>query len=215
MRTVLFPLPCKGRGVGGGYPLPRVFLAVGSNLDPERHIPAALRRLAEHLRLLAISTFYASPALGRPEQPDFYNGVVEMETDLPPRELKFTVLRQIEAEQGRRRSADRYAAREIDLDLLVYGDLVLSEPDLVLPDPEITTRPFLAVPLAELAPDLVLPDSAWGGLPARPSDRSLRALAAALDASGLRPLTAFTTHLRKELLHEPGESRGPDSGTAD
>jgi dihydroneopterin aldolase/2-amino-4-hydroxy-6-hydroxymethyldihydropteridine diphosphokinase len=150
-----------------------------------------------------ISAFYASPALGRPEQPDFYNGAVEAETELSPRELKFSVLRAIEAELGRRRSADRYAAREIDLDLALYDELVCREPDLVLPDPEIAARPFLAVPLAELAPDLILPGSAWGGLPARRPDRPLRAIAAALDASALRPLSGFTARLRKELLHGP------------
>lgn len=191
----------------------RAYVALGSNLDPERNVPLALRRLEEQpgVRLVAISTFYLSPALGRPEQPDFYNGVVEIETDLPPRELKFSVLRAIETELGRRRSADKYAAREIDLDLLFYDDLILAEPDLVLPDPGIAGRAFLAVPLAELAPDLLMPNSAWGGLRGRPPERSLRAIAAGLDVSALRPLTAFTARLRKDLLHEPRESRGTDS----
>ena len=203
----------------------RAYIAVGSNLDPQRHIPSALRRLAGHarVRLTAISTFYLAPALDRPEQPAFYNGAVEIATDLPPRELKFSVLREIEAQEGRRRSADRYAAREIDLDLVAYDDLQVTDSDLVLPDPEIAARPFLAVPLAELAPDLLLP-SAWGGLssppsgPAAhpgegglesppyadspPSGRTLREAAAALDASALRPLPGFTARLRKELLHE-------------
>ncbi len=160
----------------------RAFVAVGSNLDPERHLPAALRRLATRVRLVAVSTFYASPALGRPEQPEFYNGAVEIATDLPPRELKFTVLRAIEAELGRQRSADKFAAREIDLDLVWYDGQVADEPDLTLPDPEIADRPFLAVPLGELAPELFRVSS---------------------PAGSLRPLPEFTTRLRKELLHEP------------
>jgi 2-amino-4-hydroxy-6-hydroxymethyldihydropteridine diphosphokinase len=170
----------------------RAFIAVGSNLNPERNILAALRRLAARARLEAVSTFYLAPALGRPEQPDFYNGALEIATDLPPRELKFTLLREIEGELGRRRSADKYAAREIDLDLALYDELAVNEPDLVLPDPEIAARAFLARPLAELAPDLIPPGS----------DRSLREIAAVLDASALRPLPGFTAHLRKELLHE-------------
>ena len=162
----------------------RAFIALGSNLDPERHLPAALRLLAERVCLVAISTFYASPALDRPEQPDFYNGAVEIDTDLPPCELKYAVLREIEAALGRRRGADKYAAREIDLDLIWYDNLVVNEPELVLPDPEIAARPFLAVPLAELAPDLVPGKTV-------PAD--------------LRPLLGFTARLRKELLDEPRE----------
>jgi 2-amino-4-hydroxy-6-hydroxymethyldihydropteridine diphosphokinase len=172
----------------------RAFIAVGSNLAPERHIPSALRRLAgsPRVRLTALSTFYLVPALDRPEQPDFYNGAVALATDLSPRELKFTVLREIEAQEGRRRSADKYAAREIDLDLVACDDLRITEPDLTLPDLDLAVRPFLAVPLAELAPELVLPGGA----------RPLGELAAALDASALRPLPGFTARLRKELLHE-------------
>lgn len=151
--------------------------------------------------LIAVSTFYLSPALDRPQQPDFYNGVVEIETDLPPRELKFSVLRTIEAQLGRRRSRDKYAAREIDLDLVWYEGLAVNDPDLVLPDPEIAERDFLAVPLAELAPELVLPGS----------DQPLRDLVTRPPQSALHPLTAFTLRLRKELLHEPGQSRGTDS----
>ena len=182
--------------------MPRAFLALGSNLDPERHIPAALRLLADRVRLVALSTFYASPALGRPEQPDFYNGAAEIATDLPPRALKFSVLREIESALGRRRSADKYAAREIDLDLVWYGGLQVNEPDLILPDPEIAARPFLAVPLAELAPDLFPPSEGSTGFQAcAGADAGLEACAT--PGAPLRPLPAFTALLKEELFPDP------------
>ena len=186
--------------------MPRAFIALGSNLDPERHIPAALRRLAAAVRLVAVSTFYLSPALGRPEQPDFYNGAVEIETDRPPRELKFAVLREIEAALGRRRSFDKYAAREIDLDLVWYEGLSVHEPDLVLPDPEIAERAFLAVPLAELAPDLFRVGGSTGFQACAGADAGLEACAT---PEALRPLPGFTARLRKELFDEPRESTAP------
>lgn len=137
----------------------RAFVALGSNIDPERHVPAAVDLLRQRLDVVGVSSFYRSPALGRTDQPPFWNGVVEVRTELEPRELKFDVLRPIESQLGRSRGEDRYAPRTIDLDLLLLGERVIDEPDLVLPDPEIGERPFLAVPLHELAPDLVLPGS--------------------------------------------------------
>src|SRR5262245_53443950 len=96
----------------------RAFIGVGSNIAPEENIREALRRLTQSVHVVSISTFYREPAIDRPEDPDFYNGVVAIDTDLPPGKLKGAVLRRIEAALGRRRSADKYAARTIDLDLL-------------------------------------------------------------------------------------------------
>ncbi len=107
--------------------------------------------------MTAISTFYRTPAIDRAEQPDYRNGVVLIETDSPPRDLKFGILRSIECELGRERSSDKFAARTIDLDIAVYGDLVIEEPDLMVPDPGIMGRLFVAVPLLELAPKLIIP----------------------------------------------------------
>jgi 2-amino-4-hydroxy-6-hydroxymethyldihydropteridine diphosphokinase len=168
--------------------MPRAYLAVGSNLDPEDHVRRALRLLRERLRITAISSFFRTPPLGRPEQPDFLNGVVEVETDLPPRELR-AVLREIEAGLGRVRTADKFAARTIDLDLIVYAKV--KEKDPRLPDPEIAERDFLAVPLAELAPELRLPGRG----------ETLAELAAALPREGLTALPAYTRELREELTH--------------
>ncbi|MGO8704995.1 MAG: 2-amino-4-hydroxy-6-hydroxymethyldihydropteridine diphosphokinase [Candidatus Brocadiia bacterium] len=168
----------------------RAFVAVGSNIAPARNVREALRRLALDETVARISTVYRAPAEGRPEQPKYYNCVVEIETATPPRDLKFRVLRRIENELGRERTADKCAARTIDLDLIWYGDLVMDADDLVLPDPQIARRPFLAVPLCQLAPDLVIPGS------------SLRICdaAAGLPRDGMEPLETYGDSLRKLLL---------------
>jgi len=135
------------------------YIGVGSSIDPERNLPAALRLLRARVDVAAVSSFYRTPALGRPDDPEFLNGAFRIETDLAPRALKYEVLRGIEAELGRERTGDSYAPRTIDLDLLLYSSEVVDEDGLRIPDPDIETRSFIAVPLAELDPELTLPDS--------------------------------------------------------
>ena len=130
----------------------RAFIGVGSNISPEANIRQAMRLLARRVRLIAVSTFYRTPAEGRPEQPDYVNGVVVIDTDLPPDALKYDVLRPIERDLGRRRTADKLAPRPINLDILVFGSRRIRRPGLRLPADEIETRAFVAVPLAEVAP---------------------------------------------------------------
>lgn len=173
----------------------RIFIAFGSNIEPERNIRRALQLLKRALRLQQISTVYRTPPLLHPEQPPFYNGVLQAETDLPPAELKHAVLQPIEAELGRRRSEDKFAPRTIDLDLLLYNNLVSTAEDLLLPDPEITRRPFLALPLAELAPALLLPGT----------QQPIAAVAADFAHHAMEPLVEFTTALRKDLTDETRE----------
>ena len=170
----------------------RAFISIGSNIDPETSVRNAVRRLGSTARIRAISTVYRTEPVGPPGQPWFYNCVVQLETDLAPWELKFTLLRRIEGEFGRARSSDKFAARTIDLDLLLYDELVLTTPDLVLPDPEISQRPFLAIPLHELAPGLVLPGSG----------QRIQEAAEALSPNSMMPLAAYTEDLRKEFLYE-------------
>jgi 2-amino-4-hydroxy-6-hydroxymethyldihydropteridine diphosphokinase len=167
----------------------QAFIAVGSNIAPEENIPAALDHLQRQARVTAISTFYRTAPLDRPEQEPFMNGVWLIETAAAPRDLKFSVLRGIEAGLGRVRTNDRYAARAIDLDILVYDDVVIHEPDLQIPDPDIRCRSFLAVPLLECAPDLVLPDTG----------ESLASIVAAGDRQGLEAAVGFTERLRKRV----------------
>lgn len=133
--------------------------------------------------------FYRNAPLDRPEQPEFLNGVSALQTKLAPRALKFDCLRTIEASLGRMRTADKFAARTIDLDIAVYGDVTVRETDLIVPDPEIYERPFLAWPLYELAPALVLPDSG----------RALAEIVRSITKEGLTPEEQFTADLRKRL----------------
>jgi len=169
-----------------------IFISIGSSIEPEKNIPAALARLWDHARVLRYSPFYHTPAIGRPDDPDFYNCVVSVWTRLDPRELKFDALRKIEAELGRVRTDDGCAPRTIDLDLLLYGDLVVDEPDLRLPDPDILERPWLAAGLLELEPELVMPDTA----------KPLAGLVPPEARAGLEPVRIFTEKVWEKLKNE-------------
>lgn len=135
------------------------FIGVGSNIEPETNIINALRDLAAFVNPVASSTFYETTAIGREDQKNYLNGVWEIITDVSPKELKFNILRSIEKKLGRIRTKDKYDSRTIDLDLIIYKDLVINDPDLTVPDPDIYKRPFLSIPLYELSPDLLLPDT--------------------------------------------------------
>ena len=137
----------------------RAYVSVGANIAPEANVPAALRALLERVAVTGISTMYRTAPLSRPEQEPFVNGVWRIATDLAPRPLKFAVLRDIERRLGRVRTDDPAAARTMDLDLLLYGELAVAQDGLTIPDPDILVRPFLAVPLTELEPELCLPGS--------------------------------------------------------
>lgn len=173
----------------------RVFVGVGSNIAPEENLRQALRRLAQVVRVKAVSTVYRTAPVGPAGPAPFLNCVVEIETELSPPQLRQR-LREIERERGRRRSADKYAPRTIDLDLLLYDDLVIARDGLTVPDPQIAQRAFLARPLYELAPDLVLPDAG----------RPVAEIADALDNHGLQPLPQYTATLREEVAGESRES---------
>jgi 2-amino-4-hydroxy-6-hydroxymethyldihydropteridine diphosphokinase len=169
----------------------RAFVSVGSNINPAENVRKAIHMLALQARIVGVSTIYLTEAEGRPEQPPYYNCVVEIETEAPPVELKHQVLRCIEEDLGRERSEDEYAPRPIDLDLIVYDDLVMETDDLTLPDPQILHRPFLAIPLHELAQELKLP-----GLNMR-----IEEVVAALPQGSMKPLENYTKLLRRDIRH--------------
>ena len=171
-------------------PLFDVFVAVGSNINPQENISRALTMLDTHLAIAAISNFYKTAAVGASAQPDFLNGVVKIKTALQPREIKFNILREIEELLDRVRTADKFAARTIDLDLILCGNLIIDEPDIALPDPSIRFYAFVAVPLLELAPDLVLPDTGTP-LSAEPVIRR---------TAELQFQSEFTSYLRRLIL---------------
>ena len=137
----------------------RAFVSLGSNIRPGFHLPRAVELLRGRLRVEAVSSLYASEALGAPDSPPFLNAAVSVLTDLPARELKFDVLRPLEREMGRVRGGDRNAPREIDLDLSLYGDRVLrlAVDGVDVPDPDIVRAAHVILPLAEIAPDLPHP----------------------------------------------------------
>ncbi len=138
-------------------PLPRsrpphcAYIALGSNIAPERNLPAAVRELAGAGRVTNASRVYESEPVGNPEDPRFLNAVIRLETSLAPDKLQQS-LRSVEAALGRVRTADPNAPRTIDLDLLTYDDESIEVDGRRLPSPEIIHRAFVAVPLAEVAP---------------------------------------------------------------
>ena len=134
------------------------YIAVGSNILPEKNVPIAIDLLRKKVEIVAVSSFYRTKPLHRPEQADYRNGVVAVRTSVTPRELRDEILRPIEEILERKRSEDKYAPRTVDLDLILFGDEVIRESGLNLPDDDLRTRPFVAVPLLEVAPELVLPD---------------------------------------------------------
>lgn len=136
-----------------------ILVAIGANLADRHgvHPLATCRAAAEGLRalpglrLLAISRWYATTPMPVSDQPDYVNGVVRLEGDIAPERL-LALLHRIEDTAGRTR-AERNAARVLDLDIIAMGRLVRSTPDPILPHPRAHERPFVLVPLADVAPD--------------------------------------------------------------
>ncbi len=130
----------------------RAFLGLGSNLgDRWSHLRRAAAAVPDLVRTSPV--YETAPVGGPPGQGQFLNAVVELDTELSPREL-LGVCHRLEEAAGRVR-AERFGPRTLDADVLVVGDLVVDEPDLVVPHPRMWERPFVLVPLAQLAPDLV------------------------------------------------------------
>ena len=137
----------------------RAYIGLGSNLqEPVRQIQRAITQLSslQKSRLLAVSSMYGNPPMGPQDQPDFVNAVAAMETELSARAL-LKALQEIERQQGRERSGERWGPRTIDLDLLVFGAEIVNETGLEVPHPGIGSRAFVLIPLREIAPGLVIP----------------------------------------------------------
>ena len=129
----------------------RIYISLGSNIDRERHIRAGLDALHAEFGELQVTRVFESEAVGFNGRP-FYNLVVGADTELPLATL-CQRLRAMEFAHGREPDAKKFAPRTLDLDLLLYGDLVCDTP-LVLPRGEVLTNAFVLWPLAELAPKL-------------------------------------------------------------
>ncbi|MDF2177806.1 2-amino-4-hydroxy-6-hydroxymethyldihydropteridine diphosphokinase [Aliiglaciecola sp. CAU 1673] len=136
------------------------YIGMGANLDdPQKQLQEALRALRRlpDSHLADCSSFYASKPMGPQDQPDYVNAVARLDTRLAPLAL-LDALQAIEQEQGRVRKSERWGARTLDLDLLLYGDLVVNSERLTLPHYGMREREFVLHPLLEIAPELVLPD---------------------------------------------------------
>lgn len=124
------------------------YLGLGSNITPAKNLPRALELLHKYVVVETISTAWESPSVGEPG-PDFLNAVVRINSALQPNDLKDRVIHPIEAQLGRVRTEDKNAPRPIDIDILVVDQQTYTD--------EVWIYPHLALPLAELIPDLTHP----------------------------------------------------------
>jgi len=140
--------------------VPTAYVALGSNLgDREGTLLAAVEALGaeDGIRVLSVSRLIDTEPVGYLDQPRFLNGVVALETDVPPRELLERLLA-LERRFGREREGvPSQGPRTLDLDLLLYGEAEIDEPGLRIPHPRLHERAFVLEPLAEVAPGLEVP----------------------------------------------------------
>lgn len=148
----------------------RAYLGLGSNLgDREANLRGAVAQMPD---LAAVSPVYESSPVGGPPQADFLNAVAALDTDLSPRDL-LGVAQRLEDQAGRVRTV-HWGPRTLDVDVLIVDDLVVNEPDLIVPHPLWQERAFVLAPLADLDPSLVPPDRAeWARGQVRRTDLSL------------------------------------------
>ncbi len=135
-----------------------VFLALGSNIEPrETFLLNAFNRLTELGNIIAVAPLYESLPYGESNQSNFLNTALQMRCDLSPHELLMS-LKNIERQLGRQ-NRYRWGPREIDLDIIFYGNLILHTPELQIPHSDYQNRRFVLQPLTDIAPDFVPPDS--------------------------------------------------------
>jgi 2-amino-4-hydroxy-6-hydroxymethyldihydropteridine diphosphokinase len=156
----------------------RIYLGLGSNLGNRKsYLDSAISALAPAVHAARVSPIYETKPWGYSDQGDFLNMVVEAETDLGPKQL-LVLLKGIEVKLGRQ-PRFRNGPREIDIDILIYDDLILDEVGLRIPHPRLQERAFILAPLADLAPDLAIPG---GG-------KTVAELLKNLEVIGIRKLT--------------------------
>lgn len=161
--------------------MPRVYLSLGSNVEPHRYLAAAIDELRARFGPLAVSPAYRTRAVGF-DGPDFVNLAVGLDTDLPPGELN-DWLHALEDRHGRRRDVPRFSDRTLDVDIVFYGQLVTEGPGhLQVPRDELK-HAFVLRPIADIAPDFVHPVSGrsmaelWAAFPADTAPMTVEPLA--------------------------------------
>tara|TARA_R110002126_G_scaffold119373_5_gene260228 strand:- start:7580 stop:8122 length:543 start_codon:yes stop_codon:yes gene_type:complete len=135
------------------------YLGLGANLaNPVMQLQNAVTALCQlpQSSVLAVSALYGSKPMGPQDQPDYVNAVAKITTSLSASAL-LDALQQIEQQQGRQRKAERWGARSLDLDILLYGNQTIVSERLTVPHYGLTEREFVLYPLAEIAPQLQLP----------------------------------------------------------
>ena len=137
----------------------RVYLDLGSNIEPEQNLPAAVELLTKLSNLLAVSQVWETKPLGMPEQPNFLNVGVLVETKLSAAEFKRTVISNIEQTLGRVRTENKNAPRTIDIDIILFNNDIFELDGRHIPNKELLERPFVAASLAEIAPDTKHPET--------------------------------------------------------
>ncbi len=159
----------------------KVFIGIGSNLnDPLKQVCEAINSLntIKQTSLIQASSLYGSKPMGPQDQPDYVNAVAELETSLEPFEL-LDELQRIEGEFGRERiKGNRWGARVLDLDILLIDQLVIDTERLNVPHYGMKAREFVILPLAEIAPTLILPDGS-----------TIKTLSNTIDPNGLTILS--------------------------
>ena len=134
-----------------------VYLGLGSNIDPEENLRLAVHELESRYGALELSPVYRSTAVGFAGD-DFLNLVVGMHTDEPAESIH-DAIEQIHTVAGRERGSNKFGARTLDIDLLLYDDLVIEHPKFSIPRKDVLEYSFVLRPLAELAPDLIHPET--------------------------------------------------------
>jgi 2-amino-4-hydroxy-6-hydroxymethyldihydropteridine diphosphokinase len=158
-----------------GYEVFPVFISLGSNIEPRaEHLQRARQEMGTQIQITRLSSIYETEPWGFSEQACFLNQVIECRVSLSAMEL-LRLLKRIECNVGRKPTF-RFGPREIDLDILLYGNAIIDAEDLTIPHPRIVERAFILVPLAELDMELKLPGS---GL-------SVRKALAAIDPKGVQ-----------------------------
>lgn len=136
----------------------KVYISLGSNIgDRENFLIRALDALPDEIHITKRSSIYETVPWGFEDQGDFLNQIVEVETSLNPHEL-MRILKDIEKDMGREKNF-KYGPRKIDLDVLFFDDAIIHDEDLAIPHPMIPNRAFVLIPLNEIAPDFIHPES--------------------------------------------------------
>ncbi len=167
------------------------YLSLGSNIEPERNLAAAVNWLGRWGRVQAVSTVWESAPLGFADQPNFLNTAVLLETGLSAQALRQEAIASIEMALGRVRTANKNAPRTIDIDIMLFNQAVLQLGERHIPSPEVLERPFVAIPLAEIAPDYVHPET----------EQTLRQIAGRFDpaSAGMRRRDDVTLIIKRSL----------------